>query len=164
MSSQKPSLQTAIANLLGVPYKWWDPSVSCAGDHGPFWAFNGPLPSRQTIEEGHMNCAGFVNLICRTLSIPIPGADANYYYAGGTRLWYEFLKDKGVLKPFKPWIVYPEGTLLLRDFKHNGDEGHLAIYMSPNCVAHAWPTSGSCFAAIEPAYYEWICLPEDWMV
>lgn len=156
-------LRKTIATALGIPYRFWDPAVSCAGDHGPFWAFNGPLPTREQMEEGQMNCAGFLNLVCRALGVPIPGADAQYYYAGGTKVWVDYLKDNGVLKPFKPWIVYPEGTLLLRDYKSEEDQGHIAFYMGPNSIAHSWPEGGTCFATIQPHYYEFVCLPEGWM-
>lgn len=156
-------LQILIEPLLGIPYRFWDPSVSCAGDTGPFWAFNGPLPSRKQIEKGQMNCAGFVNLICRSLGVPIPGADANHWNAGGTGAWYESLKEKGVLQPFQSSVVYPEGTLLLRQYRSEEDQGHLAIYMGPNSIVHSWPEGGSCFATIQPHYYEWVCPPQVWM-
>lgn len=156
-------LQILIEPLLGIPYRFWDPSVSCAGDHGPFWAHNGPLPSKERIQKEQMNCAGFVNLICRSLGVPIPGADALDYYAGGTRVWYEYLREKGVLLPFKSWLIYPEGTLLIRDYKTEEDQGHLAIYMGPNSIVHSWPEGGSCFATIQPHYYEWVCPPQVWM-
>lgn len=157
------SLLNTIPHLLGVPYRAWDPNVSCAGDHGPFWAYNGPLPSRQLIEEQQMNCAGFLNLLCRALGISIPGADAQDYYAGGTRVWHDYLQQKGILHPFQPWLLYPKGTLLLRNYKTEEDQGHLAIYMGPNSIVHSWPEGGSCFATIQPHYYEFVCLPEDWM-
>lgn len=156
-------LQILIEPLLGIPYRWWDPSVSCAGDHGPFWAFNGPLPSRKQIEEGKLNCAGFVNLICRTLGVPIPGADSNHWYAGGTGAWYDSLKEQGVLQPFLSSNVYPEGTLFIRQYKSEEDQGHLAISMGPNRIVHSWPEGGTCYATIQKDYYEWVCAPQVWM-
>lgn len=157
------TLLNILPTLLGVPYKWWDPSVSCAGDHGPFWTFNGPLPSRERIESEHMNCAGFVNLVCRSLGIKIPGADKKEYYAGGTYAWHTYLQQKGVLRVFSSWHIYPQGTLLLRRYVSEEDQGHLAIYMGPNSIVHSWPEKGSCFDTIQPDYYEFVCLPEDWM-
>jgi uncharacterized protein YycO len=67
------------------------------------------------------------------------------------------------LHPFKSWLIYPEGTLLLRKYRSEEDQGHLAIYMAANSIVHSWPETGSCFATIEPHYYEYVCLPEDWM-
>lgn len=157
------SLLKVIPTLLDVPYKFWNPNVSCAGDHGPFWAHNGPLPSHKAIEEGQMNCAGFLNLLCRSQGISIPGADEKDYYAGGTRVWHDYLQQKGVLHPFRPWLLYPKGTLLLRNYRSEEDQGHLALYMGPNSIVHSWPETGSCFATIQPYYYEFVCLPEDWM-
>ena len=167
------TLQIILPTLLGIPYKWWDPSVSCVGDHGPFWAFNGPLPSRDQLEEGQMNCAGFLNLVCRGLGVTIPGVVKADFYAGGTHAWYVYLQQKGVLKVFSTWGVYPKGTLLLRRYVSEEDQGHLAIYMGPaasalgmqgpNSIVHSWPEKGSCFDTIQPDYYEFVCLPEDWI-
>ncbi len=157
------TLLSIIPHLLGVPYKCWDPSVSCVGDHGPFWAFNGPLPSREEIEKGEMNCAGFLNLLCRGLGVQIPGVVKADFYAGGTHAWYVYFQQKGVLKPYSAWHFYPQGTLLLRRFVSEEDQGHLAIYMGPNSIVHSWPESGSCFDTIQSDYYEFVCLPEDWM-
>jgi len=154
---------TIITLLLGVPYKCCDPSVSCVGDQGPFWAVNGPLPSREEIEKGGMNCAGFLNLVCRGLDQPIPGLVKADFYAGGTHAWYVYLQQKGVLRAFGSWHIYPQGTLLLRRYVSEEDQGHLAIYMGPNSIVHSWPEKGSCFDTIQSEYYEFICLPEDWM-
>jgi hypothetical protein len=154
---------TIITLLLGVPYKCCDPSVSCVGDQGPFWAVNGPLPSREEIEKGGMNCAGFLNLVCRGLGQPIPGLVKADFYAGGTHAWYVYLQQKGVLRAFGSWHIYPQGTLLLRRYVSEEDQGHLAIYMGPNSIVHSWPEKGSCFDTIQSEYYEFICLPEDWM-
>lgn len=156
-------LLNILPTLLGIPYKWWDPSVSCSGDHGPFWAFNGPLPSRDQLEEEHMNCAGFLNLVCRGLGVPIPGAIKADFYAGGTHAWYVYLQQKGVLRPFGSWGIYPPGTLLLRRYVSEEDQGHLAIYMGPDSIVHSWPEKGSCVDTIQPDYYEFVCLPQDWM-
>jgi hypothetical protein len=157
------SLQNILVQLLDIPYRWWDPKVSCAGDHGPFWSFNGPFPSRKQMEEGQMNCAGLVNLVCRAKGIPIPGADTDNYYAGGTHAWYEYLHQKHILHPFESWRIYPEGTLLLRKYRSEEDQGHLAIYMGPNSIVHSFPGEGSCVSTILPHYYEYICLPDDWL-
>lgn len=166
-------LLNLLPALLGVPYKCWDPAVSCLGDNGPFWAFNGPLPSREEIEKGQMNCAGFLNLVCRGLGIKIPGVVKTDVYAGGTHAWYVYLQQKGVLRPFGSWHIYPQGTLLLRRYVSEDDQGHLAIYMGraasdlgmqgPISIVHSWPEKGSCFDTIQPEYYEFVCLPQDWM-
>ena len=158
------SLQNTIKSLLGIPYRFWNPDVSCAGDRGPFYAFNGPLPPLEQIEEQHMNCAGFLNLLCRVLGVPIPGADEKFYYAGGTVAWMDHFKARKCLHPFKPWIVYPEGTLLLRQYRNIDDQGHIAVYMGPNSIVHSWPEGGLIVGPIQTDYYEFVCLPEDWMV
>ena len=157
------SLQSTIVSLLGIPYRFWDPKVSCAGDTGPFYAFNGPLPPLEQIQKEQMNCAGFLNLLCRSLGVPIPGAEEKFYYAGGTVAWIDHFRRRSCLRPFQPWIVYPEGTLLLREYRSIDDQGHIALYMGPNSIVHSWPEGGTCFATIQPHYYEFVCLPEDWM-
>jgi hypothetical protein len=53
--------------------------------------------------------------------------------------------------------------LLLRRYVSEDDQGHLAIYMGPNSIVHSCPERGSCYDTIQPDYYEFVCLPDDWM-
>lgn len=148
--------------LMDIPYRAWDPTLSCAGDHGPFWAFQGPPPLFSRVQEQQMNCAGFINLLCRKQGAVIPGAAENSFYAGGTGAWYLHLKEK--LLSYTPSVLYPTGTLLLRTYRNEEDQGHLAVSLGDGTVLHSWTTKGVAIDRVFPDYYEFICKPEDWIL
>jgi len=73
------------------------------------------------LRENGINCAGFVNLIC-TFS------DKNHpQIGGGTDGWFRELKENNKLHSIESNKNYPFGTLLLRNYNNEGDQGHLAI-------------------------------------
>lgn len=148
--------------LIGIPYRAWNPEVSCCGDHGPFWAFAAPVPSLEVVQQGQMNCAGFINLLCRKQGSTIPGVAEGSYFAGGTGDWYLYLQDK--LLPVDPKVVYPVGTLFLRRYRNEDDQGHLAVSLGDGTHLHSWTTKGVAIDAVFPDYYEFICRPEDWIL
>ncbi len=148
---------------LRIPYRWWDPNVSCYGDCGPFWAFEGPPPSLLQVQKGQLNCAGFVNVVCRHLGIKIPGVEDKSYYAGGTYEWFVYLDAKRKLHPFIAGTEYPVGSLLLRRYRSEQDQGHLAIAFGPGKVIHSYPEKGVCIDRIYEKYYEFVALPADWI-
>lgn len=149
-------------SLIGIPYRAWNPEVSCWGDQGPFWAFAGPVPPLDLVKKESMNCAGFINLLCRLQGAPIPGVAEQSYSAGGTGDWYLYLKDN--LLPFDPNVVYPAGTLFLRRYRDEEDQGHLAVSLGDGTVLHSWTTQGVAIDTIFPDYYEFTCKPEDWIL
>ena len=164
-------LETSMANhtvitygkrYLGTPYGNWDPNVSCYGDSGPFWAFEGAPPSLSQIRTGKLNCAGFINIICRHLGIKIPGTDEQSYYAGGTYEWFVSLDLKKKLTPFVEGVHYPVGSLLVRRYRSEEDQGHLAIVFGSTTVLHSFSKKGVCIDKIYPNYYEFVALPDAW--
>jgi cell wall-associated NlpC family hydrolase len=148
--------------FLGIPYRAWNPEQSCLGDHGPFWAFPGAVPHLQIVQKEQMNCAGFINLLCRKQGKPIPGVAEASYTAGGTGDWYLFLKEKLIC--YDPTVVYPAGTLLLRRYRNEEDQGHLAVSLGDGTVLHSWTTQGVAIDTTFPDYYEFSCRPEDWIL
>jgi hypothetical protein len=148
---------------IGIPYSGWNPDVSCYGDHGPFWSFNGPAPSFDRVKRELLNCVGLINIIRRDFGLEIPGAAEQTYYAGGTYEWYTYLDRKRKLKPFDPTKQYPKGTLLLRCFRDQDDDGHLAILRDKQKVVHSIRAGGVTHGGIWPDYYEFVCAPEDWL-
>jgi cell wall-associated NlpC family hydrolase len=148
---------------LGVPYRSWDPAVSCYGDSGPFWAFEGAPPPLSRIKKELMNCAGFMNVLCRHLGIKIPGTEDESYYAGGTYEWYVYLDGKKKLHPFVEGKDYPVGSLLLRRYKSEEDQGHLAIVFGPKKVIHSYSEKGVTIDRIYEKYYEFVSLPGEWI-
>ncbi len=148
---------------LRVPYRFWDPNVSCYGDCGPFWAFEGGAPPRQRVQKEQLNCAGFVNVVCRHLGIKIPGVEEQSYYAGGTYEWYVYLDGKKRLHPYVEGVDYPAGSLLLRRYRSEQDQGHLAIVFGPGKVIHSYPEKGVCIDRIYEKYYEFVSLAAEWI-
>lgn len=148
---------------LGIPYRWWDPNVSCYGECGPFWAFPGGVPSIPRIQKEHLNCAGLLNIICRHLGVEIPGVAEHSYYAGGTYEWFVYLDRNKKLRPYVEGTEYPVGTLLLRRYRSEDDQGHLAFVYGQGKHIHSWPEGGVCVTPIEKDYYEFVALPADWV-
>lgn len=149
--------------FLGIPYKPWDPNVTCYGNHGPFWAFHAPCPTLMEIKKGQMNCAGFINLLRRVYDQEIPGVYEESYYAGGTYEWYIYLDSREILIPFDKNMDYPRGTLLLRKYRDEKDDGHLAIITGKGTVIHSIKEKGVVHDSLWPGYYEYVCFPMDWI-
>jgi cell wall-associated NlpC family hydrolase len=159
-------VQQALAKAdeyIGILYSPWNPNASCYGDHGPFWSFNGPAPSLERVERELLNCAGLINIIRRELGLKIPGAAEQTYYAGGTYEWFTYLDRKKKLHHFDSTKHYPKGTLLLRCFRNKDDDGHLAIVRGKQKVIHSIRNYGVIHDSVWPTYYEFVCLPEDWL-
>ena len=141
--------------LLGIPYRWWNPEVSCCDTTGPFWAgATGEVPLPE-IQAGHLNCAGLLNVLCRKLGIAIPGATEGHFYAGGTVSWWDFFTVTGRLEPYVEGVVYPPGSIFLRPFKYaREDEGHIAIAVEDGLILHSWPEKGVVIEKPEVGYYQ----------
>ena len=176
-------------SLVGTPYQWWA-GGDLRGDHAPYWAFNGKVPDRLTIKSQGCACAGLVNLIRRRIGLPIFGLERpRYMYAGGTACWFRSLKSAGALQRFDPTVCYPKGTLLLRPYKNELDQGHVAVVYSDNSAGilyakliHAYPLNripkpgkrveggiridpavGSSHFWHPRGYYSHVCLPKNWL-
>ena len=140
-------------NFLGIPYRWWDPAVSCSDETGPFYAVEGGEVPLDVVQTGHLNCAGFLNVLCRKAGIAIPGAKERHFYAGGTVLWWEFFDANGMLEPFDPLKEYPEGSILLRQYSSEEDQGHIAVCTGGKTILHSWPEKGVVLEEWDPSYY-----------
>ena len=151
---------TYAETLLGIPYRFWDPDVSCYDLEGPFWAGRkGEVPLKE-IQNGHTNCTGFLNLLCLKFNLPIPGSEEKHYYSGGTGLWWAMFEEKGKLVPFEEGKVYPQGTLFLRKYRDVEDQGHVAIVYDDTHIIHSWPEKGIVIEKPVTGYYEAVVL--DW--
>ena len=148
---------------LGIPYSPWIPSKSCLGDHGPFWAFHGPPVPLEKIQQELLNCVGLINVVRRDLGLEIPGVSTESFYAGGTNEWVHYLLHQDKLTPFDASISYPPGTLLLRGYHTDEDEGHVAILTGPKTVIHSIRVHGVTNDMIWENYFEFACLPEYWL-
>jgi len=164
------TIERYIQELIGTKYVWWregDDITSAA----PFYAENGPCVSIETVRDKGVNCAGFLNLICRLVRTKIPGIDEKISMAGGTYIWFSYLNNKRLLLPFDTSKIYPPGTIVLRDYVNEEDQGHLALIISNSRLAHSGSENGihvdeSVLIShnwIESGYYTHVCLPEAFL-
>lgn len=163
-------IQEFIQELVGTPYVWWKEGDIISSSL-PFWAKDSSPPPIETIKKSGSNCAGFINLICRFAKIYIPGISMNLKYAGGTYIWYSYLKNNGLLDNFTNNYTYPPGTLLLRNYSNEIDQGHIAIVLDRGRLAHCYPEKGICIDETYFISHNWsvfgyytdTCLPEMWL-
>jgi cell wall-associated NlpC family hydrolase len=165
------NLEDYVKELEGTPYVWWREGDSIHAG-APFWREEGVAPESKKILKEGTNCAGFLNLVCRKYGIPIGGFGEKEYEdtAGGTYGWFEFLKTKNLLEVFDEKETYPLGTLLLRQFYDEEDQGHVAIVCKDGKLAHSYTTKGvhldesyrESHGWIEGGYYTHICRKENW--
>ena len=142
-------------HLCGISYHWWNPLVSCCESIGPFWAEAGPEVPYEYIVRGGLNCAGFLNVICRKFNLPIPGSIEKHIWAGGTYLWWDYFEKNNMIVPYNENTIYKPGTILLRPFKEaREDEGHIAIVYNETQIIHCWPEKGVVIEAPMRDYYE----------
>lgn len=148
-------MEAYAESLLGVPYQWWREGDRCLGDFPPFYAADGPAPARPPA----LNCAGFINCLARFAGCPIPGVAAGHWYAGGTYAWYEALAPKcvAIASIDEP----PPGALLIRRFRDEADQGHLAVVWTGGRIIHCWPGRGVVIESAPTDYFEYVCT--DWL-
>ena len=111
-------------NLLNIRYKCWFLEDNI--DENPPFYYNYDKSkleylSKSFLQENGINCAGFINLVClfSNKKHPLKG--------GGTDGWFSCLKDQNKLHEIDINKAYPFGTLLLRNYSNEKDQGHLAI-------------------------------------
>jgi hypothetical protein len=97
------------------------------------------------------------------MGIKIPGVEENSYYAGGTYEWFVYLDAKKKLRTFVEGTDYPIGSVLLRRYRSEEDQGHVALVFGPGKVIHSYPEKGVCIDRIYANYYEFVALPADWI-
>ena len=126
-----------LMTFVGIPYRWHRAGDAITADE-PFWAGNGPAPSRAYMDANDKSlvCTGLANLARRFRGLPIPGLDGSLddeevqgsTYPGTTGTWFAYLMRKDVLEPLDVTKAYPKGTLVLRDFGTlEDDQGHVGV-------------------------------------
>jgi hypothetical protein len=168
-------LREYVDEIIGTPYVWWRDGMTTLGNVAPFWASHGDVPSASEIVQNGCNCTGFINLLRRKRGMTLPGVVDGWFYGAGICAWTEALRE--VLMPFDADASYPEGTLLLRTYRDPEDQGHVAVLWSSGSVlaqklAHSYIADGIAInktvawshAWAEGGYYEYVCLPENWIV
>jgi hypothetical protein len=160
-------------SLIGVEYLKWEPSMGFT-IYSPFWIAK-KEPPLADIEEGGVNCLGLINLIrlhCGRSASQNP---------------FEMLEKRGVLHEFNRDTRYPFGTLLVRPYRDDNDQGHYAITWNDGNVLHAYAklaeeesfddisaehltAPGVVIEPLEfsnswfpPHTYTHVCMLDDWM-
>ena len=180
-------LKNVIDKLLGTPYVWWKKSMKDCGPQS--YADYATIPDFEKINKIGINSVGIVNIIRKSFGLEIPGIKENKPYAGGTYEWFQYLKKNKKLKKFNIREVYPEGTLLIRKYKNEADQGHMAIIYQVDekgvlfsKLAHAYSYTpinlekekhfpglkidnsvGESHFWYDNGTYTHVCLPEDWL-
>ena len=168
----------AIAKkLIGAKYKLWLGDFQKTDDTPEPFYIN-EIPNIEYVRTHGINCAGLINIMRLNTSGSVPG-EGNW--RGGTLSWYEYLKSKDVLIDFDYRRNYPKGTLLLRNYRNENDQGHLAVICGKDKhgkwlnddIIHAHNNGydgavGTCklgysHYSIPEGFYEYIILPEDWL-
>lgn len=145
--------------LVGRPYGAWDGDT--IGEGKPFYASNAPVPSSLHIPT--VSCAGLANLMRRHARMPVPGVAEQDPYAA----WKQYLL--AFLVKFDVSTTYPRGTLLLREYTNEADQGHVAIVTGPGTIIHAAPpcvreeSLSISHAWCAQGYYQWACSPDHWL-
>ncbi len=132
-------MEEYIQQLLGAPYVWWREG-STLGDKSPFWSSNDKPPSIDIIHKEGLNCAGFLNLVCRSQGVKIPGVDDSEFWAGGTWFWFRSLNHRSIT--ISDANELPSGTILLRDYISENDQGHVGIVINKQKIVHCVPDKG----------------------
>tara|TARA_B100001094_G_C18184610_1_gene802972 strand:+ start:2904 stop:3476 length:573 start_codon:yes stop_codon:yes gene_type:complete len=184
----KYNLIVKLLLKINPKYVWWTSDMENCGPQS--YSDSNDIVDFDIIKENGINCVGLINIIRRCLNLEIPGLNESNY-AGGTYEWFKYLKKNKKLKKFNINKIYPNGTLLLRDYKNEFDQGHVAIIYESNKenileskLLHAYANTGfNKFnnKHVEPGLtidselqishnwfengtYTHICLPENWLI
>lgn len=103
-----------------IKYKWWFEG-DIIDKNGPFYYENEKVPNIEQMQKEGINCAGLINICFRYLEIKLPTE------GGGTDGWFLHYSKKLNMFPINLEFIYPVGTILLRNYSSEQDQGHLAI-------------------------------------
>tara|TARA_Y100000816_G_scaffold227267_1_gene172319 strand:+ start:2581 stop:3108 length:528 start_codon:yes stop_codon:yes gene_type:complete len=165
-------------SLIGIKYTLWQGGSLLKEPH-PFYV--NEIPDIEYIKQHGINCAGFINLLRLKSGRNVPG---NGDFKGGTFSWFNYFQDKKCLEVFDYRKRYPIGSLLLRNYRSIYDQGHLAVLYEldknniwlNNKIIHSYYDKnndngrvgisklGYSHCCIPEGYYEYIVLPENWIL
>lgn len=187
---EKTALITNILLDIKPEYVWWNSDMKDCGPQA--YSESNEDVNFENIKKKGINCVGLINIIRRSLDLEIAGFGISNY-AGGTYEWYKYLKKNKKLEKINFKKSYPYGTLLIRKYKNEYDQGHLGIVQECNHnetildqkLLHAYALENfdenNPNKHIKPGLtidnkvkishnwfdkgtYTHICLPENWLV
>jgi len=167
---------------LEIPYRWWKCDMPFYEDD-MFYTKDGKPPTAQQIkdEDKSVVCSGLINLARRFMGLDIPEIEG---IKGTTWTWFRYLEKEEI----DTRRTYPIGTLLLKDYENNKNQGHLAIIISHDeDINNQIVIQSIPFYSIESklrdvrkvvytkfkdshyyldgrTYYTHICMPEKWLL
>ena len=184
---------TYAESLIGTKYSFWYPKI-IVGDNEPMWVANTSAPKLTKVKSKSVNCVGLVNLMRRAVGLPVPGCNNkkvpnDTQVPGGIHEWYKFLKKQDLLKPFDYNTQFPVGTLFLRKYVNTFDQGHVSVLYEESERGSLYSTIihsstnhpfaqelmfdpgvnidnrlGQSHFFYKDGYYQYYCLPEDWLI
>ena len=190
MLTIEKNVETALQyaeKIIGTKYEYWCESTELA-NKGPMWVSSEAVPNVEIIRDDSVNCTGLINLMRRAVKLSIPGINSAQY-PGGVYEWCQYLKNKNALHKFDYKLSYQRGTLFLREYKSEHDQGHVSVLYQENkesslysIIIHSSVNTGfQINTKLEPGvnidntlgqshfyykfgYYEYYCLPQDWLI
>jgi hypothetical protein len=171
MSNIKKAIDYGLS-LEGTPYGYCYEDKCQKGN--PMFAVNGntvPKPLIKTICS-----SGLINLILRYLGKELPKDDKGNI-SGIKSYFYHF---RNLSEEFNIDNTYPPGTLIMREFTHSIDQGHLAIILEEkgrnsrllqSFHKKCLKSSGVCskYTIVDShycnpeGYYQRAVLPQNWL-
>lgn len=178
-------------SLIGIKYSYWTLKKEKDGKFNMMYNdSNDKVPPIEEVKKNGINCAGLINLMRRKVGLKVKDVvAAKNAIDGGTYAWFSYLNKKKKLHKFNYKEKYPKGTLLIRKYANEKDQGHVAVVMENKSqsmyskLIHAWTyesyskgkkffepgvdntiTVGQSHFHNGTGYYTHYCLPEDWLV
>jgi hypothetical protein len=160
-------------SLIGIKYTRWTKN-----NEVDFYCDE--LPSMNKLKIQGINCTGLINVMMLKVGLDIPDGKV---VRGGTYFWFNYFKKNKVLEPFDYTKQYPIGTLLIRKYRDEEDQGHVAVFYSKykkdptktlyGTIIHAYDDDGKGQVGLTQlgyshfhdgiGYYEYIVLPKNWL-
>jgi cell wall-associated NlpC family hydrolase len=125
MDSHEKVWDFAIAyglKLKGASYCHWDGGY--LNDCAPAWNSSSDPPPIEDVLKNGLSCSGLVNLMLRSLSLPVP---RNHPWNGGTEAYWLNFKDKMIT--FDASFVR-RGDAVFRKYNGFHDQGHIAVALN----------------------------------
>ena len=191
MRDLEKNIETALQyaeRIIGTKYEYWYEGTELS-NQGPMWVSTEAVPSSEIVRGQSVNCVGLINLMRRVLQLTIPGIGLNVKYPGGIYEWYRYLTQKNALHKFDYTLTFKRGTLFLRQYESEHEQGHVSVLYEENKESSLYSiiihssvstpfqihtkldpgvnidhTLGQSHFYYKYGYYQHYCLPEDWLI
>lgn len=162
-------------SMIGIKYVKWV--------RGKAYNFHcDVIPFIDTLKTDGVCCSSFINILLLYSGKKIP--EHRNIMRGGTLFWAVFFRDNNALEKFDYTKKYPLGTIFLRNFYNEEDQGHMAMLTDYNKkepdkilyskIIHAYVHNKYCAVGkttlgvshfsgnSDNGYYEYAVLPDKW--